>query len=156
MARLKIDMAGALANAIDQLKGVEHPLRGAPDEDSRASSAAMLEQIVEHCQLLKSGRALPTDFLSFYCLTADVHAPLVNAADYALTEAIVAARAWPPYNSAHEGFAIIHEEVDELKAHVWTNQKRRDLEAMKTEAIQVAATAIRFAADCCTEERGRR
>ncbi|WP_438852627.1 hypothetical protein [Brevundimonas nasdae] len=156
MSRLKIDMAGALANAIDQLNGTEHPLRGAPDEESRASSAAMLEQILEHCQLLKSGRALPTDFLSFYCLTADVHAPLVNAADYALTEAFNAANAWPPYNSAHEGFAIIHEEVDELKAHVWTNQKRRDLEAMKTEAIQVAATAIRFAADCCTEERGRR
>lgn len=33
---------------------------------------------------------------------------------------------WPAFNSAHEGFAVLLEEVEELKAHVWTNQKRRD------------------------------
>ena len=81
---------------------------------------------------------------------------LTDAAEAALAEAMRAAAAWPPYNSAHEGFAVINEEFDELKTHVWTNQKRRDLEAMRVEAIQLAATAIRFAADCCTEERGRR
>lgn len=81
---------------------------------------------------------------------------LVDAAEAALAEAKRATAAWPPYNSAHEGFAIINEEFDELKAHVWTNQKRRDLDAMKVEAIQLAATAIRFAAECCTEQRGRR
>lgn len=63
---------------------------------------------------------------------------------------------WPPYNSAHEGFAVINEEFDELKVHVWTNQKRRDISAMRAEAIQLAACAIAFAADICTEERGRR
>lgn len=54
------------------------------------------------------------------------------------------ARKWPPFNSAHEGFAVLLEEVDELKAHVWTNQKKRDLAAMRAEAIQVAAMACRF------------
>ncbi|MDE2040571.1 MAG: hypothetical protein KGO96_13700 [Elusimicrobia bacterium] len=48
------------------------------------------------------------------------------------------------FHSAHEGFAVLLEEVDELKAHVWTNQKRRDLAAMRTEAIQVAAMAVKF------------
>ena len=61
---------------------------------------------------------------------------------------------WPPMNSAHEAYAILLEEVDELKAHVWTNQKRRDLPAMRKEAIQVAAMAIRFVRDVCDEQGG--
>lgn len=51
---------------------------------------------------------------------------------------------WPPFNSAHEGYAVLLEEVDELWAHVKTNQKRRDLAAMRAEAVQVAAMAIKF------------
>jgi hypothetical protein len=74
----------------------------------------------------------------------------------AATEALLASEKWPPFNSAHEGYAVLLEEVDELKAHVWTNQKRRDLEAMRKEAIQVAAMAIRFIKDICNEERGRK
>lgn len=63
---------------------------------------------------------------------------------------------FPPANSAHEQYAVLLEEMDELKEHVWTNQKKRDLAAMRKEAIQVAAMAIAFAAEVCTEERGRR
>lgn len=63
---------------------------------------------------------------------------------------------WAPFNSAHEGYAVLLEEVDELKAHVWTNQKRRDLAAMRKEALQVAAMAVRFIVDVCNEETGRR
>jgi hypothetical protein len=71
-------------------------------------------------------------------------------------EARVATMNWPPMNSAHEGYAILLEEVDELWAHVKTNQKKRDLAAMRKEAIQVAAMALRFAAEVCDEERGRK
>ena len=66
-----------------------------------------------------------------------------------------AASMWPPMHSAHEGYAVLLEEVDELKAHVWTNQKRRDLVEMRTEALHVAAMAIRFALDICDGGRGR-
>ena len=49
-----------------------------------------------------------------------------------VTEVEMATERFPPMNSAHEGFAVLKEEVDEL----WD---------------QVAAMAIRFIADVCTE-----
>lgn len=78
------------------------------------------------------------------------------AAHDALKELSQAVGVWPAFNSAHEGFAVLSEEYDELKEHVWTNQKRRDLAKMRAEAIQVAAMAIRFAVECTTEETGRK
>lgn len=74
----------------------------------------------------------------------------------AAMEANRATELFAPFNSAHEGFAVLNEEFDELKAHVWTNQKRRDLDAMRKEAIQVAAMAIRFVHDIHNCERGRK
>lgn len=81
---------------------------------------------------------------------------LEQAALEACREAERAEAAWPKFNSAHEGFAILNEEFDELKAHVWTNQKRRDIHAMKKEAVQVAAMALRFIVDVCNESVGRK
>jgi NTP pyrophosphatase (non-canonical NTP hydrolase) len=73
----------------------------------------------------------------------------------ARAEVAQASENWPAWNSAHEGFAILLEEVDELKAHVWTKQKNRDVAAMRKEAIQVAAMAMRFAHDICDGGRAR-
>jgi hypothetical protein len=51
------------------------------------------------------------------------------------------------FNSAHEGYAILLEEVDELKAEVWKKKKTRDRDLMEGECKQVAALAVRFMHD---------
>ena len=56
------------------------------------------------------------------------------------------------YASAHEGYAVLLEEVDELKEHVWARAGARNKRAMRVEVIQVAAVAIRFAATLCDKE----
>lgn len=78
---------------------------------------------------------------------------IIRAAIHELSQAT---SNWPPFNSAHEGFAVLKEEVDELWQHVKTNQTKRDLVAMQKEAIQCAAMALRFAIEVTTEERGRK
>jgi hypothetical protein len=59
---------------------------------------------------------------------------------------------FPAFHSAHEGYAVILEELDELKAHVWTKDCNRDIMAMRREALQVAAMAVRFIRDICEKE----
>lgn len=83
---------------------------------------------------------------------------IYNAASEAVNEVKRATEVlqFPKFNSAHEGFAILLEEVEELKAHVWMNQSKRDIEAMRKEAVQVAAMALRFIVDVCDEQTGRK
>lgn len=79
-----------------------------------------------------------------------------NALSDVENELIDAILDWPEFNSAHEGFAVLKEEVDELWDQVKINQKKRDLEKMRSEAIQVAAMALRFAIEVCNEDVGRK
>lgn len=62
-------------------------------------------------------------------------------------ELLIAVQKFPPMHSAHEGFAVIHEEFDELKAEIWKNPERRDIEAMHAEAVQLAAMCVRLMVD---------
>lgn len=51
------------------------------------------------------------------------------------------------FHSPHEGFAVLLEEVEELKAVVFG--RRQDRAEMRRELVQVAAMALRFAEDVC-------
>lgn len=53
----------------------------------------------------------------------------------------------PEFNSPHEGWAVLREEVDELWEHV-RSDTGRTVEA-RDEAIQIAAVAVRYAAELC-------
>lgn len=63
-------------------------------------------------------------------------------------EYLRAASKFPSFNSAHEGWAVIKEELDELWEVVRENQATLGRnERLKKEAIQVAAMAMRFVID---------
>jgi len=73
-----------------------------------------------------------------------------DTVDQILTELNTASVKFPDFHSAHEGFAVLKEEIDELWEAVRLKQshpERNDL--MKKEAIQVAAMTLRFLRDCC-------
>jgi len=59
-----------------------------------------------------------------------------------------------PFNSAHEGFAVLLEEVDELKEIVWQKPDNRNLAKMRAEAVQIAAMGVRMVLDCCEPQDG--
>ncbi|KKK51818.1 hypothetical protein LCGC14_3111130, partial [marine sediment metagenome] len=84
---------------------------------------------------------------------ADMQYPL-HKAEVALetvrNEIYTAATKFPPFNSAHEGAAVIKEEFDEL----WEAVKGKQLSKQDQygEAVQVAAMAVRFMLDCGPDE----
>lgn len=56
----------------------------------------------------------------------------------------------PPMRSAHEGYAVILEELDELWAEVKSNVGTAPDAA--NEAIQIAAMAVRYVVDLCGDD----
>lgn len=72
-----------------------------------------------------------------------------------LTDELVSAvRKHNCFNSAHEGYAVILEEVEEFWEEIKKRREIRDPNRLKGEAIQVAAMALRFIIDVI--ERGGR
>ncbi len=58
-------------------------------------------------------------------------------------ELLKAQAKFPAFHSSHEGYAVIHEEVDEL----WDEVKSNNRFKQRAEAVQVAAMALRFLVD---------
>lgn len=49
------------------------------------------------------------------------------------------------YASDHEAFAVLLEEVEEVKLWVWRKRNERDCRAMIGELVQIAAVATKWA-----------
>ena len=62
-------------------------------------------------------------------------------------EFLNASTKYPPFHSMHEGYAVILEELDELKEAIWKSKGVRLNPVAAKEAIQVAAMAVRFILD---------
>jgi hypothetical protein len=54
---------------------------------------------------------------------------------------------YPSLHSLHEAYAVILEEVDELKAEVWKKDEARDHDAIRSELVQIAAMCARTEED---------
>lgn len=74
------------------------------------------------------------------------HRITVHLADV-LRELVSAQTNYPAFHSAHEGFAILKEEVDELWEEVRKKPLERSKRRLRDEAIQVSAMALRFILD---------
>jgi hypothetical protein len=71
----------------------------------------------------------------------------LNDYDAVMAELEFARTNFPPMRSEHEGYAILLEEVEELWDEIKKSPKKRDAAALRKEAIQVAAMALRFIND---------
>jgi hypothetical protein len=65
------------------------------------------------------------------------------------TELLNARAKYRPMASAHEGWAVLREEVDELWDEVKKKPAKRDAVTMYVELVQIAAMAQRMAEDIC-------
>lgn len=79
----------------------------------------------------------------------------IKAVEIIVAEYLDAISKFDRFNSAHEGYAVLLEEMDELKAEIWKNQNYRAAGALVREAKQVGAMAVRFLVDIAlpAEER---
>jgi len=122
----------------------------------RRDSIRILEKVCHLRDRFVTGHTERPDWCPLPVLVSTGTSDLLDTMNAVMAEIRSSREKWPAMHSAHEGYAIILEELDELWQHVKTNQKHRNLPEMKKEAIQLAAMAISFAAEVCNEERGRR
>lgn len=73
---------------------------------------------------------------------------------WTIEEFKLAEKHFSPFNSMHEGFAVLHEEFDELWKNVKLNANKHPnrLDLIREEAIQLAAMAIRMIYDSYSSE----
>lgn len=73
-----------------------------------------------------------------------------EASQEIVQEAMSARFRFAPFNSSHEGYAVLAEELDEL----WDDVKANDIEHSIAEAVQVGAMALRYIADMRMKLKG--
>ena len=82
-------------------------------------------------------------------MTVDAEFPIPPSVVDVVAELARAREKFPDFNSAHEGYAVLLEEMDELWDEVKGHYGPERTAKMRKEAIQVAAMALRFIQDVC-------
>lgn len=120
------------------------------EEDVRAVSDAepdpAAEKVHERRVRGHDRRAAPDD------AGEEIVARVCRVMRYVEAELLSAVRQFDPYHSAHEGYSVILEELDELWDEIKANKLPGARARQRAEAVQVAATAARFLLDIQAEE----
>ena len=85
-------------------------------------------------------------------MTGDDTDRAILALDDVFAELMRATSLFPPMHSPHEGYAVILEELDELKEEVFKQHHSRSPIALRKEAMHVSAMTLRFMIDCCPDK----
>lgn len=89
-----------------------------------------------------------------YHISDDPWGAVVAANDDVLKE-VANTMKWRPYNSMHEAYAVLAEEVDEFWDEVRKKARNRNTKDAYKELIQIAAIATAYAAQIKEEDDGR-
>ena len=90
-------------------------------------------------------------------MTKDKEALIEAIIDDVRVELHEAYKNFPDFRSAHEGVAVVDEEMREFRAAAYWPHKHDDPEwAEQNEATQLAAMAIRYLVDICANEEAPR
>ena len=76
-------------------------------------------------------------------------AKIMSAMGETMLELQNATKLFGPFHSAHEAYGVIKEEFRELEDEVFKNARNRNMAAMRSEACQLAAMAMRLMVDLC-------
>lgn len=85
------------------------------------------------------------------------HTVVVQTVNEMQKELFRATEKFGKFNSAHEGWAVLKEEVDELVKvmdKMWEHVKSDDYKAAEEEAIQIGAMVLRFVHDLRRSDNG--
>ena len=138
------------SEAVDALLAIfleaagDAPAEASPEQQARDGVAAVYRAICgEVAALVKEGRLVE--------VFRDAEMRVYHANSAVLAELARAMSTYPPMHSAHEGYAVILEEVRVLEAEVFKSPSRREALKMRAEAVQLAAMALRFLVDVCPD-----
>ena len=76
-------------------------------------------------------------------------AKIMEAMGETMLELQNATKLFGPFHSAHEAYGVIMEEIREFEEEIFKNPRNRNRAAMRSEACQIAAMAMRVMVDLC-------
>lgn len=106
-------------------------------------------------QLEASNQCLRREIASLKHLPKPIGSDGVLAAKEFFTELERARKKFPTMASAHEGYAVIREELDELWDIIKQQQSSRDYAAMRKETVQLGAMVLAFLIEIVDTENRR-